>query len=1320
MRHRVPIIRYVMLITAMLMTFVFSSRMNSVFASIVDSEHFTEEAEGVDELDAMDFSSARLVVLTDSKDVIVDPEHLIAVYDTIYLLQYSSVKQAMNAYVYYTGHASAVEPDMDIETASEMLDAEIRNDEIEFNITQEDNPIGNLLEESNSVTVWTPDRIIALIDTGTSEGANVIKRVSLIDETLNGNGHGDDMVNSMVSQNPDVKIFSVRAIGDNGRGTVSSIVAAMEYAMEQKVSIINLSLFAKTNLVNSVVKSEIEKAVSMGIDVVGAAGNDSADVKDYIPGSVEDAWILGSCNGEGVKLESSNYGETVDYNVVADSTSEAAAKFCGYISLYGTKEIVLNEGLVFTTDYQSETDHDEIDPDGTERDLLKVYYLIYDGGEDNVFSNFVLNFPYKVLDDRTIRSYINPDPEVYDYNDNGIELDVDINRGAPNGIQIPITEECFYNEEKGYIDIPGRYLNEDLTVTVWQSRDSRFYDILPDALKPQKDRSGENEMSIAAFLDDFTHGYYPAIWKPKGCNLIDLSYSIDDIKVGDLWTGTAETHYIGSGGKPWGSVEGAEEYDRAFHTGQVFNITSCQNPIFVNVGGKGLSNGLMGKNWLFTSCISSVSNNFAGDPIVTSLYIECIAKNGNTAEFYLHVKCKGPGGQTAQTMGGFFKAEFDETGDVKIKKTITNPAFASATPTIRIYTTFEIATDKNFKNILKSINLVGDEDESTKSVTIKNLEPGTYYLRETGRCTGCIVNESIYSFKVEEGKITNTFMNLDTNKTTTSIPNVPGRCVDGTILTKFDANTDAPLEGAIFKVIYSNQKRGTEGQEDLYTWYLRSDKNGKVKFDEDHYVAEYNGHKSDEPLKLYDEDTWALPPGFLYITEVKPPENYRLDDASEKALLLALRTDDDGNYTRTVIKAEPIIFKDSNIPVRVKIKKVSTANSEILGLTSYSTERTEFRVYTDSACKNRIAILKTGTDGITNVLTLPCIKNGTYTYYIREITPPLGHKQNSQVKSFTVSLPEDAGETKLVEFRDDPVFCGQEFNILKLSNNGCPISGVVFKVEYFDAHSADAGKKIKTWYLSSDEEGKIKIDDTHKITDRAEYKSDSFFTWNGNIVIPVGGYLQFTEMEVPAEYILEDTPMGFLTTETIETEKRIYNVPEPCKITLCKYDNNHDPLSGVTFRLTFVKAARPETDLADQSFKPLLKEGESVSLMTDTNGKVIFENLDQGSYKITEIAAVTGKTLLAEPITITLPLTMTKEEVDAKDNIDLSKAKLNKEYDETYYFFEAAYEVTNTAAFKVPMTGTAGNWRYGYIGVAMIFVFGAAFVISSRNKKKNL
>ena len=314
---------------------------SDAFASV-----FLGEAEGTELLNAADFASMRLVVLVEDASQIIDPQDVIGNYDSIYLLQYTSVQQAMNAYVYYVNLGLAVEPDAVIETASDdAVDEMGVVDDTPIVVTENENPVEALNDAEDANIAPHYDNVIALIDTGASEGANVVDRISLIDDVISGSWHADDMVNAIVSQNADAKILSIRAMNSDGRGTVSSLISAIEYAINQNVSIINLSLYGRTTLATSVLAAEIQKATAQGIIVVGAAGNDGADVAGYMPGSVADAYIIGAANADGSRLDSSNYGSTVDYYTVANSTSEAAAKFSGWLSAGNSAENV--DGHIF-------------------------------------------------------------------------------------------------------------------------------------------------------------------------------------------------------------------------------------------------------------------------------------------------------------------------------------------------------------------------------------------------------------------------------------------------------------------------------------------------------------------------------------------------------------------------------------------------------------------------------------------------------------------------------------------------------------------------------------------------------------------------------------------------------------------------------------------------------------------------------------------------------------------------------------------------------------------------------------------------------------
>ena len=356
--------------------------------NINDNDVSAMPEQDTSDLDASDFTSRRLVLMADDDSIIIDKEyHLLGEYNNIYLLYYDTVNETMDAYQYYKSLAYAVEPDVVMAAADEenVNDAVTDVDITSFEVSDSTNPITTLDDEiSTPVESAKKEKVIALIDTGAEETQNVIGRVSLIDDNLSGtNSHGNEMVNAIVSQDKNAKILSIRALGDDGKGTISSIVAAMEYAISQNVDIINLSLYAKTNALNSVLEAEIEKADEEGIMVVGAAGNDGADVSNYMPGSVWQAIIIGACNEEGRRYPFSNYGENVAYYVNADSTSEAAAKFSGYLYSHSYISISPDNVLIFDTDeVEKKAVSNQI---GMKSDkTIKMYYLFNDGTKEDL------------------------------------------------------------------------------------------------------------------------------------------------------------------------------------------------------------------------------------------------------------------------------------------------------------------------------------------------------------------------------------------------------------------------------------------------------------------------------------------------------------------------------------------------------------------------------------------------------------------------------------------------------------------------------------------------------------------------------------------------------------------------------------------------------------------------------------------------------------------------------------------------------------------------------------------------------------------------
>lgn len=301
-----------------------------------------------EELNDLDFSTCRLLVGSSVEDVLNDVS-VLSTCNGVSLLQFPSEDATKRAYIALSKVADFVNVDTADFEVSDI--ANVEKDEMSEGI----NPIGELSEADTEEV--SQSNVIAVIDTGSSERDNVIERVSMLgDDVSDDNGHGDEMISKILSQDKDAKVISIKAMDSNGRGTTSSVYAGLQYAIEKKVDIINMSFVGIANEDNSSIKDLIETAINQGITVVGAAGNNGTDASYFIPGCVEGAYIIGAANSDGTRLETSNYGKTVDYNVVAGSTSEASALFTGYLSKHKAIDDVNSNNLIYSTDYKVKSD----------------------------------------------------------------------------------------------------------------------------------------------------------------------------------------------------------------------------------------------------------------------------------------------------------------------------------------------------------------------------------------------------------------------------------------------------------------------------------------------------------------------------------------------------------------------------------------------------------------------------------------------------------------------------------------------------------------------------------------------------------------------------------------------------------------------------------------------------------------------------------------------------------------------------------------------------------------------------------------------------
>lgn len=194
---------------------------------------------------------------------------------------------------------------------------------------------------------------IVIIDTGYNGEAdykyNATNGSSDVTDT---HGHGSSMVNIIKTQMGDIeyKLAIVKIANDNGYANTSYLVKAFEYIGTINPTVINMSFITTDKAQSDVLLSYVNKFSANGVAVVCSAGNLNDDAINYIPSSFDSAIVVGSCDEKGNKKDFSNFGITVDINIVSDSTSEASAKVSSlYAMAYATnKNIadVLNESKV--------------------------------------------------------------------------------------------------------------------------------------------------------------------------------------------------------------------------------------------------------------------------------------------------------------------------------------------------------------------------------------------------------------------------------------------------------------------------------------------------------------------------------------------------------------------------------------------------------------------------------------------------------------------------------------------------------------------------------------------------------------------------------------------------------------------------------------------------------------------------------------------------------------------------------------------------------------------------------------------------------------
>jgi subtilisin family serine protease len=135
-----------------------------------------------------------------------------------------------------------------------------------------------------------------------------------------------------------VKIVSVRVLDCDGSGTISGVVAGVDWVTKNHRSpaVANMSL---GGVVSDTLDEAVEASIAAGVHYTVAAGNEGESACSYSPGRIADAIVVGSTDRQDRRSEYSNFGSCVDLFapgediLSADGTGDTATQLLSGTSM---------------------------------------------------------------------------------------------------------------------------------------------------------------------------------------------------------------------------------------------------------------------------------------------------------------------------------------------------------------------------------------------------------------------------------------------------------------------------------------------------------------------------------------------------------------------------------------------------------------------------------------------------------------------------------------------------------------------------------------------------------------------------------------------------------------------------------------------------------------------------------------------------------------------------------------------------------------------------------------------------------------------------
>ena len=567
--------------------------------------------------------------------------------------------------------------------------------------------------------------------------------------------------------------------------------------------------------------------------------------------------------------------------------------------------------------------------------------------------------------------------------------------------------------------------------------------------------------------------------------------------------------------------------------------------------------------------------------------------------------------------------------------------------------------------------------------TSKELDYGTYYVREITAPRGYTLDTKVYKVAVNDSVNANVVSSLET----------PGYVPISLILTKKDDESDdyfkkLYLEGAIYEVKFfaSNPEGGQNNNSYIRHWYIKTDSEGKAYLNSK-YLTSFNGISGDS-LFLNNNNETILPFGYITFQEVEAPKGYILDSRVTTVKVEKNMNDIEKQNQRIVTNHEKRqAFQIVKLAEDDSAEKKPLANAGFMAcrLGDLSTDESGNYVFDE---KKAVNLASDGTkEMFTNKEGYALSAELRYgTYLVRETTVPIGYMP---VADFYITISEDNRTPQKILYKTDKA-----------------------KKYYLRVTKIDSTTKMPV--LNNSSSYKIwsyKDNDyiSFKTYTGSEYNDiDEFMTDDNGILITPGtltyGNYKLIETSAPVGYNI-DNPEGidfsiddntiYTTTENEGDTAAVVDIaysdtPIYCKLSLSKtgeireFDEekkefiiNEIPLENIEFGLY----ANEDIYTLDNSGKKLYEKGDLVySLMTDDEGKASQGDIPLGNYFLKELNTPDDFVGL--------------DDVEIKFNAEDENSELNG-----IYYIDKSIELLNKVYYPKIKTTAADISTNDHIGV---------------------